>query len=108
MSDGKGVPAAGFPPLGGTEWVVGDPDRLIKLTLDGLIGPIEVLGKEYPGTVPMTPFRGLLDDGEIAAVLTFVRNAFGNAAPAISPEQVAAVRAATADRQGFYTADELR
>lgn len=108
MADGMGVPAAGFPPLGGTEWVLGDPDRLIKLTLDGLMGPIEVLGKEYPGTVPMTPFRGLMDDGEIAAVLTFVRNSFGNAAPVISPEQVAAVRAATRERQGFYTAEELR
>ena len=86
---------------------MGDSERLIKLTLDGLIGPIEVLGEDYPGQVPMTPFRGLLSDDEIAAVLTYVRNAFGNRASVITPAQVEAVRASTANRQGYYTADEL-
>ena len=105
--DGKGLPASGFPPLAGTDWVLGDPDRLIKLTLHGLMGPITVLGQEYPGQVPMTPFRDLLTDEEIAAVLTYVRNAFGNSASAISPDQVEAVRSNTADRREFYTAEEL-
>ena len=105
--DGKGLPASGFPPLAGTDWVLGDSERLIKLTLDGLIGPMEVLGESYPGQVPMTPFRDLLSDDEIAAVLTYVRNAFGNQASAITPAQVEAVRADTATRQGYYTADEL-
>ena len=105
--DGKGLPSSGFPPLAGTDWVVGDSERLIKLTLDGLMGPIEVLDESYPGQVPMTPFRGLLSDNEIAAVLTYVRNAFGNRASPITPAQVEAVRANTATRQGFYTADEL-
>ena len=80
---------------------------LIKLTLDGLIGPIEVLGESYPGQVPMTPFRNLLSDDEVAAVLTYVRNAFGNQASAITPAQVESVRVNTATRQGYYTADEL-
>ncbi len=105
--DGKGLPASGFPPLAGTEWVLGDPDRLIKLTLDGLIGPITVLGQDYPGQVPMTPFRNLLTDDEVAAVLTYVRNAFGNRASAIHPDQVSAIRTSTADRQGYYTVEEL-
>ena len=105
--DGQGLPAAGFPPLAGTDWVQGDTERLIKLTLDGLIGPIEVLGETYPGQVPMTPFRNLLTDEEIAAVLTYVRNAFGNNALAVTPDQVAAVRATTADREGFYQSEEL-
>lgn len=107
MPDGKGLPQSGFPPLAGTDWVVGDPERLIKLTLDGLIGPITVLGEEYPGHVPMTPFRNLLTDEEVAAVLTYVRNAFGNRATAISPEYVAKIRTDTADRQGYYTVEEL-
>ena len=66
--DGNGLTAAGFPPLAGTKWVLGDEERLIKLTLKGLMGPIEVKGKKYPGLVPMTPFEGMLKDDEIAAV----------------------------------------
>ena len=105
--DGKGLTASGFPPLAGTKWVLGNEDRLIKLTLKGLMGPIEVLGQHYPGQVPMTPFEGLLSDEEVAAVLTFVRNSFGNKAPAISPDKVAEVRAATEGKTGFYSPEEL-
>ncbi len=105
--DGKGLPASGFPPLVGTDWVLGSPERLIKLTLDGLIGPMTIDGTQYTGLVPMTGFRNLLTDEEAAAVLTYVRNAFGNRASAITPDLVGAVRESTADRQGYYTAEEL-
>ena len=88
--------------------MLGDPDRLIKLTLKGLYGPIEVLGKTYPGQVPMTPYEGLLNDEELAAVLTYVRNAFGNEASIIKPEEVAKVRAEISDKEGFYTPEELQ
>ena len=66
-----------------------------------------MLGEKYPGQVPMTPFGGLLKDEDMAAVLTFVRNSFGNRASAISPEQVKAVREATQGRTGFYSPEEL-
>jgi len=105
--DGKGLPASGFPPLAGTNWVLGNEDRLIKVVLNGLYGPMEVLGTRYPGQVPMTPFGNMLKDEEIAAVLTYVRNSFGNKASAISPDKVKAVRAATKDKTGFYSPDEL-
>jgi len=105
--DGHGLPDAGFPPIAGTDWTQGDPEVLIKLTLHGLIGPIEVKGRQYPGQVPMTPFGGLLDDEEVAAVLTYVRNHFGNKASAITPAQVAKVREATGTRT-FYTPEELK
>jgi mono/diheme cytochrome c family protein len=105
--DGKGLTASGFPPLAGTQWVNGNEERLIKLTLHGLAGPIEVLGEEYPGNVPMTPFGGMLNDEEVAAVLTYVRNAFGNEASPITPEKVGEVRAATQDKNGFYSPAEL-
>jgi mono/diheme cytochrome c family protein len=75
--------------------------------LKGLYGPIEVNGKKYPGQVPMTPFGGMLNDEEVAAVLTYVRNAFGNKAPAISTEKVKNVRQATKDKIGFYSPEEL-
>ena len=105
--NGEGLPASGFPPLAGTRWVNGDPDRLIKLTLKGLLGPIEVKGRQYPGQVPMTPFESLLSDKEIAAVLTYVRNSFGNKSGAISVEQVKGARKAAAGQQLFYSPADL-
>lgn len=105
--DGKGLAASGYPPLANTKWVTGNEDRLIKLVLKGLLGPIEVNGKNYPGQVPMTPFEGLLNDEEVAAVLTYVRNSFGNQASVIQPEQVKKVRAAIAGKKDFYSPDRL-
>ncbi len=107
QGDGKGLVASGFPPLAGTKWVLGDEERLIKLSLKGLYGPIKVLDKDYPGQVPMTPFEGLLNDEDLAAVLTYVRNDWKNKAPVITPEAVAKVRANIADKKGFYAPEEL-
>jgi mono/diheme cytochrome c family protein/glucose/arabinose dehydrogenase len=104
--DGKGLDPA-FPPLTNSPWVAGDPERLIKLTLHGLMGPFELNGKKYDGNVPMTPFGGMLNDSETAAVLTYIRNRFDNQAPPIKPEQVAKVRAATKERKMFYLTEEL-
>ena len=105
--DGKGLESSGFPPLAGSNWVIGDEERLIKLTLKGMMGPIEVNGKKYPGQVPMTPFGGMLNDEEMASVLTFVRNAFENDAAPISPEKVKEIRAEIKDKEGFYSSEEL-
>jgi mono/diheme cytochrome c family protein len=107
QSNGKGLESSGFPPLAGTTWVTGSEERLIKLVLKGLYGPIDVLGKKYPGQVPMTPFAGMLNDDEVAAVLTYVRNSFGNKASAISAEKVKATRASVQDKTGFYSPEEL-
>jgi mono/diheme cytochrome c family protein len=71
------------------------------------MGPIEVNGKKYDGLVPMTPFGGMLNDEEVASVLTYVRNNFGNKAPAVEPASVAKVRAATKGRTSFYQSSEL-
>ncbi|MBT5926819.1 MAG: hypothetical protein HOH33_09385, partial [Verrucomicrobia bacterium] len=95
-----------FPPLAESEWVSGNPDRLIKLTLHGLLGPIEVKGVKYQGLVPMTPFKGLSDE-ELSAVLTYVRNSFGNIGSVILPNQIEAVRKATRDQKGFMQPQDL-
>ena len=87
-------------------WSVRD-GALTKLTLYGLTGPIEVNGKKYDGQVPMTPFGGMLNDAEVAAVLTYVRNSFGNAAAPIQPEEVQKVRAQQPGRMMLYNAEEL-
>lgn len=105
--NGKGLDASGFPPLHASKWVTGNEDRLIKLTLNGLLGPIEVNGKKYPGQVPMTPFGMMLNDQEIADVLTYVRNTFGNEASPISASKVKEIRESIKDKKGFYSPEEL-
>jgi mono/diheme cytochrome c family protein/glucose/arabinose dehydrogenase/lysophospholipase L1-like esterase len=105
--DGMGLSASGFPPLARTPWVTGSAERLIKLVLNGLHGPIEVLDQKYDGQVPMTPFGGMLNDEEVAGVITYVRNSFGNKASVVSAEQVKKVRAATKSKSGFYSPEEL-
>ena len=105
--DGKGLSASQFPPLAKSPWVTGSEERLIKLTLHGLLGPLEMLGKTYPGQVPMTPFGGMLNDDEVASVLTYVRNTFGNKATVITPQMVKKVRESTKDKEGFYKPAEL-
>lgn len=106
--NGAGLESSGFPPLGGSRWVMGDRERLVKIMLNGLYGPIEVSGKKYPGNVPMTPYGGMLNDEEIAAVGNYIRNAFGNTtSELLTPALVKQVREATKDKQGFYTPDEL-
>lgn len=106
QADGNGLTASGFPPLSGTEWVTGDQVRLVKVILKGLMGPIEVNGKQYEGMVPMTPFEGLSDD-DVAAVATYIRNSFGNTASPIQPLFVKEVRATLSKKQSFYQSSKL-
>jgi mono/diheme cytochrome c family protein len=70
------------------------------------MGPLELNGVKYPGQVPMTPFGGMLDDKQLADVLTYVRNSFGNKAAPVVPESVAKVRQVTGARS-FYSPEEL-
>lgn len=107
QESGTGLQKAGYPTLVSQEWVLGNEERLIKLALHGLYGPMNIMGNNYEGQVPMMAFKALLDDDEIAAVLTYVRNAFGNKASVIDANTVKKVRKATEDRTGFYTPDEL-
>lgn len=88
--EGEGMPMLG-PPLAGSEWVLGPPENLIRIQLRGLIGPIEVKGKVYSPAAPMPP-QLAQDDETVAAVLTFVRNSFGNQAALVTPEEVKALR----------------
>lgn len=85
---GAGITGA-YPPLAGSEWVVGPVENLIKIQLRGLIGEIEVKGQTYNSV--MTPLSTQTDE-QIAAVLTFVRNSWGNKASAVTPDMVKALR----------------
>ena len=88
MADGSGVPGM-HPPLTGTDWVNGDKERLIKLTLEGMSGKIEVNGEEYNSIMPP---HSHLTNKQIADVLTYIRGSFGNNASAVSVEEVQEVR----------------
>jgi len=90
MADGGGVPRMN-PPLTKTVYVLGDKKRLIGIVLNGMDEPLEIDGETYSNV--MAP-HNFLKDQEIADVLTYVRNSFGNKASAITAEEVKTVRAA--------------
>lgn len=75
--EGKGIPPV-FPPLAGSEWVNGDKELLAKIALHGLNGPIKVKGTDYPGNVPMPGFAYRMKNKDIADLLTYLTNSFGN------------------------------
>lgn len=103
---GLGTPGLN-PPLAGSEWVLAEgPNRIIRIILHGLRGPIEVKGEQYNSQ--MTPFGPVItDDQTIAALATFIRQEWGNNASEVSPEKVAEIREAEASRSTQWTAEEL-
>ena len=105
QTNGKGLSASGYPPLVDTAWVVVNEERLIKILLKGLYGTMEVSGKKYQGV--MAPFGQLLTNEEIASVLTYIRNSFGNQASVITKKKVEEVRQASKNRKVYYSPAEL-
>lgn len=103
-SEGRGV-AGAFPPLAGSEWVADSPDAPIRILLHGLQGEIRVGGHDYDGVMPA--FGARLTDRELAAVLSYVRSAWGNDAGPVDPDSVRAVRRADAGRSRAMSPQEL-
>jgi glucose/arabinose dehydrogenase/mono/diheme cytochrome c family protein len=107
-SDGRGAPAPGAaghtiaPPLADSRRVLGDERAAIAIVLHGLEGKVD--GVDYGA--PMVPMNSY-SDAELANVLTYIRNSFGNRAPAVEPAAVAARRAADAARSNYWTLDEF-
>ncbi len=85
--NGEGLPDA-FPPLAKSDYLMADRDRSIRALIQGLTGPIEVNGKKWDSSMPTLDFS----DEQIANVLTFVRNSFGNQGDPVSLSQVRQVR----------------
>ena len=107
-SDGRGAPMPAAegrtlaPSLAGSPRVLGDERATIAILLHGLEG--EVNGVDYGA--PMVPMNSY-SDAELAGVLTYVRNSFGNRAPAVESGAVAARRAADAGHANYWTLAEL-
>lgn len=89
QADGSGVPNLN-PPLSKTEWVTGAKIRLIQMVLKGSSGQVEIDGETFNNSMPA---QAHLTDQQIADVLTYVRNTFGNKASAVAPAEVKAMRA---------------
>jgi len=89
MADGGGVPRMN-PPLAATTYVLGDKAKLISIVLNGFSEDVEINGQTYSNTMPP---QAQLTDAQIADVLTYVRNSFGNNASAVTLAEVKAVRA---------------
>lgn len=105
QANGQGVPGA-FPPLAGSDWMTGSSKRAIMILLKGIQGPLTVNGTTYNGQMPA--WEKLLNDKKIAAVLTYARQEWGNSAPAVTPEEVAAVRSEFATRAEPWTEADLK
>jgi nitrite reductase (NO-forming) len=86
--NGEGLPGQ-IPPLAKSDFLMADKERSIRIVLHGKSGEVEVNGKKYNGV--MTPFNNLADE-DIANVLTYVRNSFGNSGDAVTVNEVRRMR----------------
>jgi len=92
--DGRGQNGLA-PPLLDSDWVLGSPQATVRIVMYGLSGAITVNGRSYIGEMPGL---GVLDDDQIASVLTYLRREWGHTAAPVAPELVKSIRADTAGR----------
>ena len=104
QANGLGLPNQ-FPPLVGSEWVLGNDARFVMIVLHGVVGEIEVEGETFNGAMPAwgPTFR----DEELAAVASYVRRSWGNKATPISTATITRVRLAHSARTKPWTVPEL-
>ena len=96
QDNGAGIPGI-FPPLAKSDFIAKDPEQAIHIVLNGLAGKITVNGKEYDSVMP--PMSQLNND-EVANILTYVFNSWGNKDGRVSADQVAKIRAETPRAEG--------
>lgn len=102
-AEGQGLDGIG-PRLAGSEWVQRDPEVLVRIVLQGFAGGAADRGENIAGVMPGHSY---MSDEEIAAVLTFIRQSWGNNASPIEPEKVAQFREETKNRSETWSPDEL-
>ena len=92
------------PPLVDSEWVLGSEQRLVRLVLHGLSGPISVKGRSYRLDMPA---MGVFTDDQVSGILTYIRREWEHTGAPVEPETVKAIRAATADRHEGWLPEDL-
>jgi mono/diheme cytochrome c family protein len=92
---GQGLPNV-FPPLAGSDFLNADKNRAIKIVINGRQGELIVNGRKFNNSMPKFP----LSDDDIANVLTYVYNSFGNAGLEVAPSEVAELRKQAPDVEG--------
>ena len=102
QASGAGL-AGVFPPLAGSEWVVGKDTIVTNIVLHGINGALTVKGTAYNGAMPA--FKDQLQDAEIAALLTYIRSQWGNQVAAVTTETVAQVRKDSTTRTEPFKGD---
>ena len=107
QTTGQGIPGA-FPPLVGSDWVVGNPERVVAIVMNGLSGPIEVNGLPFFSAMP--GLSAILTDEQIAAVATFIRgnSEWDHEASEVSEEMVADLRSRYGGRIMMWTVPEIQ
>jgi len=93
------------PPLVGSEWIAATPERLVRIVLHGLRGPIHVKKQTFELDMPSL---GVLDDEQIANVLTYVRKEWGHSFSSVDTATVKRIRDATAQREDAWTEEDLQ
>ena len=104
QATGKGLPGV-FPPLDGSEWVVGDERTVANILLHGISGEITVMGNTYKGAMPA--FKQL-SNAELAAVASYIRAEWSNKASPIKAESFEAERKASTRSTPFNGGAELK
>lgn len=97
------------PALVDSDWLGFSEERLVRLVLHGIRGPLTVQGEvvNRDGAMAMPGMANALDDQKIAAILTYVRREWGDFAPPVAPQTVTRIRSATSSRQDQWTEEEL-
>lgn len=105
---GSGLGVAGqYPPLAGSEYVMGSTRRLGMILLKGLEGPLTVKGAQY-GSAVMQPWEKTLSDAKISDVLTYIRQEWGNTGAPVAPEGIAALRKELAGHANSFHEGDLK
>ena len=99
---GLGLPPV-FPPLAGSEWIAKGASIAVRNITNGMMGPVTVKGVTYNSVMP--PVSGVTDK-DIADVVTYVNNSWGNTGPTVTEAEVTAIKKKYADRKTMWTAAE--
>ncbi|MDB6053790.1 MAG: cytochrome [Verrucomicrobiales bacterium] len=105
-----GMGGGDVPPLAGSDWVNAEgPNRIVRIVLDGLSGPVKVAGRDFPGVEKvMPPWRdAITKDEDIANLLSYIRQEWGNKAGPVTADEVKKIKTATKDHTSSYLAVDL-